>query len=165
MTGEGDHDLQLLAGLSYDALDGDREPLVEPLELRRLAIKRGSLDETERAEIESHVTHTYKFLTKIPWTHDLRHVPEIAWAHHEKLDGSGYPNRLTADQIPLQSKMMAIADIFDALTAWDRPYKKAVPTSKALQILLWETNESHLDGTLLNVFVQKGVYRLTAREE
>ena len=165
MAGEGEHDLDLLAGLTYHALDGDREPLLEPLELRRLAIKRGSLDETERAEIESHVTHTYKFLTKIPWTHDLRHVPEIAWAHHEKLDGSGYPNRLTAGQIPLQSKMMAISDIFDALTAWDRPYKKAVPTYKALQILLWETHESHLDAALLDIFVQKGVYKLTARDD
>ncbi|HEU0168700.1 MAG TPA: GAF domain-containing protein, partial [Chloroflexota bacterium] len=74
-----------LAGLSYAGLDGRAEPLVEPLELRKLAIPRGSLDTTERLEIESHVTHTYKFLTKIPWTHDLRHVPEIAWAHHEKL--------------------------------------------------------------------------------
>jgi HD-GYP domain-containing protein (c-di-GMP phosphodiesterase class II) len=137
---------------------------VEPLELRRLAIKQGSLDQAERAEIESHVTHTYKFLTKIPWTHDLRHVPEIAWAHHEKLDGSGYPNRLTAPEIPLQSKMMAISDIFDALTAWDRPYKKAVPTYKALQILMWEASESHLDPLLLDIFVQKGVYKLTARE-
>ncbi|MFI5265778.1 MAG: HD-GYP domain-containing protein [Chloroflexota bacterium] len=164
MAGEGEHDLKLLSGLTYHALDGDREPLVEPLELRRLAIKQGSLDQAERAEIESHVTHTYKFLTKIPWTHDLRHVPEIAWAHHEKLDGSGYPNRLTAGQIPLQSKMMAISDIFDALTAWDRPYKKAVPTYKALQILLWETHESHLDAQLLDIFVQKGVYKLTARE-
>ncbi|HLY66346.1 MAG TPA: HD domain-containing phosphohydrolase, partial [Chloroflexota bacterium] len=79
-----------LAGVSYPGLAGD-ELLLEPGELRKLAIKKGSLDENERLEIESHVTHTYKFLTKIPWTRDLRRVPEIAWAHHEKLNGSGYP--------------------------------------------------------------------------
>src|SRR5205807_981922 len=122
-------------------------------------------DEGERAEIESHVTHTYKFLTKIPWTHDLRSVPEIAWAHHERLDGSGYPNRLAGADIPLQSRMMAISDVFDALPAWDRPYKKAVPTYKALQILLWQAHETHLDSDLLDIFVKKGVYKLTARDD
>ena len=161
LASEGVHDLQPLLGRTYRALDGADDPLVEPVELRKLAIGRGSLDEPERAEIESHVSHTYKFLTKIPWTHDLRHIPEIAWAHHERLDGSGYPTRLTGEAIPLQSKMMAIADIFDALTAWDRPYKKAVPTYKALQILLWEASEAHLDPALLDLFVQKGVYKLT----
>jgi HD-GYP domain-containing protein (c-di-GMP phosphodiesterase class II) len=165
MAGEGGCDVEVLAGLGYPAADGGQDLLVQPRELRKLRIARGSLDAEERAEIESHVTHTYKFLTKIPWTHDLRRVPEIAWAHHEKLDGSGYPNRLTVDEIPMQSKMMAIADIFDALTAWDRPYKKAVPTYKALQILLWETNEGHLDPQLLDVFVKKGIYKLTARDD
>ncbi|HLG73891.1 MAG TPA: HD domain-containing phosphohydrolase [Chloroflexota bacterium] len=150
--------LDQLGGLTYQALSGP-EPLLEPRELRRLAIQRGSLDEDERAEIESHVTHTYKFLTKIPWTHDLRRVPEIAWAHHERLDGSGYPNRLVADQIPLQSKMMAIADIYDALTAWDRPYKKALPVEKALLILLQEAKSGHVDSDLLDIFIGKGVYK------
>jgi HD-GYP domain-containing protein (c-di-GMP phosphodiesterase class II) len=109
------------------------------------------------------VTHTYKFLTKIPWTHELRRVPEIAWAHHEKLDGTGYPNGLTAEFIPVQSKMMAIADIYDALTAWDRPYKKAVPTDRALDILHEEARSGHVDGQLLDVFTTSRIYLLTAR--
>ncbi len=154
--------LRNLASLTYPSFDGD-EVLIEPGELRKLSIAKGSLDDNERLEIESHVTHTYKFLTKIPWTHDLRRVPEIAWAHHEKLDGSGYPNGLTAEQIPLQSKMMTVADIFDALTAWDRPYKKAVPLDKALQILSWEANDGHIDSTLLEVFIEREIYRLTER--
>ena len=92
-----------------------------------LHIRRGSLSEAERLEIESHVTHTFQFLVQIPWTQDLASVPKIAYAHHERLNGKGYPRQLTAPDIPLQSKAMAIADIFDALTAQDRPYKAAVP--------------------------------------
>ncbi|MBV8086132.1 MAG: GAF domain-containing protein [Chloroflexi bacterium] len=155
--------LQGLSGLTYAGDDGRAAPLVEPPELRKLAIPRGSLDTVERLEIESHVTHTYKFLTKIPWTHELRRVPEIAWAHHEKLDGTGYPNGLTSEFIPAQSKMMAIADIYDALTAWDRPYKKAVPTDRALDILHEEARSGHIDGQLLDLFTSSRIYLLTAR--
>jgi HD-GYP domain-containing protein (c-di-GMP phosphodiesterase class II) len=153
--------LAALAALSYPRTDGQQEPLLEPWELGKLSIGKGSLDENERLEIESHVTHTYKFLTKIPWTRELRRVPEIAWAHHERLDGSGYPNRLVADQIPLESRMMAIADVYDALTAWDRPYKRAVPTDTALDILALEAKDGHLDVQLLAVFIEQRVYRLT----
>ncbi|HEX6510819.1 MAG TPA: HD domain-containing phosphohydrolase [Chloroflexota bacterium] len=165
VAADADYDLHTLSALSYRPFGGRDEPLVNPWELKKLEIGRGSLDANERREIESHVSHTYQFLTKIPWTRDLRRVPEIAWAHHEKLDGSGYPNRLTATEIPVQSKMMAIADIFDALTAWDRPYKKAMPLYKALQVLLWEAAEGHIDATLLDLFIQAGVYKLTTREE
>ncbi len=156
--------LMAVSSLTYES-DSGEEPLVESAELQKLSIKKGSLDENERLEIESHVTHTYKFLTKIPWTRDLQHVPEVAWAHHEKLDGSGYPNGLTSEQIPLQSKMMTIADIYDALTAWDRPYKKAVPVDKALQILGWEVKDGHVDPELLELFIQSEVFQLTAREQ
>ncbi|MHB8619893.1 MAG: HD domain-containing phosphohydrolase [Chloroflexota bacterium] len=160
LEGAAFEQLGSLASLTYLSPDAGEELLVGSAELKKLAIKKGSLDESERLEIESHVTHTYRFLTKIPWTGDLQRVPEIAWAHHEKLDGSGYPNRLTSEQIPLQSKMMTIADIYDALTAWDRPYKKAVPVDKALQILHWEVNDGHVDATLLDLFVQQEVYRV-----
>ena len=91
--------------------------------------------EEERKEIESHVTHSYDFLKKIPWTKAMSCIPDIAYAHHEKLNGRGYPRGLHEDEIMIESKMMAIADIFDALTASDRPYKKAAPLDKALQIL------------------------------
>lgn len=152
-----------LPALSYVDLDGVARPYITAHELDALSIRRGSLSEQERIEIESHVTHTYRFLSQIPWTGEFARVPEIAFAHHEKLDGTGYPRRLRAAEIPLQSRMMTIADIFDALVAWDRPYKKAVPVERALSILDDEAKQGKLDADLLRVFVEARVYELTAR--
>jgi hypothetical protein len=133
-------------------------PYLTPLEAGRLSIPKGSLDEMERREIESHVTHTYNFLKQIPWTHDLQRVPEIAYAHHEKLDSTGYPRKIPAFEIPIQSRMMTIADIYDALTAQDRPYKKAVPAERALEILGFEVKDEHVDPDLFKIFVDAKVY-------
>jgi HD-GYP domain-containing protein (c-di-GMP phosphodiesterase class II) len=149
-----------LTGLSELTFMDAREvtrPLLTERELSFLSIPRGSLSREERLEIESHVTHTYRFLSQIPWTRALRRVPEIAWAHHEKLDGKGYPRAVQAPSIPLQSRMMAVADIYDALTASDRPYKKALPHEKALSILEMEARSGQLDASLLQVFVEAGV--------
>jgi HD-GYP domain-containing protein (c-di-GMP phosphodiesterase class II)/response regulator of citrate/malate metabolism len=146
---------------SFADIDGNRQPYLTPNEVMALSIRRGSLSEKERREIESHVTHTFEFLSQIPWTGEFERVPEIAFAHHEKLDGSGYPRRLTAAQIPIQSKMMTISDIFDALVAWDRPYKKSVPVERALDILRDEVRDGKLDGDLLNVFIEAKVYERT----
>ena len=140
---------------------GNRQPFLTPNELSALSIRRGSLSEKERREIESHVTHTFRFLSEIPWTGEFRRVPEIAYAHHEKLDGTGYPRRLAAAEIPIQSKMMTISDIFDALVAWDRPYKKSVPVEKALDILRDEAGHGKLDGGLLRLFIEAKVYERT----
>jgi len=137
---------------------GEANPYLTPEELARLSIRRGSLSREEREEIESHVTHTYNFLRQIPWSRDLRGVPEIAFAHHEKLNGTGYPRKLTAVAIPLQSKMMAISDIYDALTANDRPYKRAVPTVRALDILADEVKHGKLDTDLFQVFLAARVF-------
>ncbi|MBU6428333.1 MAG: GAF domain-containing protein [Cyanobacteria bacterium REEB65] len=134
--------------------------LLVPEEVGFLSIRRGSLDSKERLEIESHVTHTYRFLSQIPWTNELRDVPAIAYAHHEKLDGTGYPNQLHAEDIPIQSRMMTVADIFDALTASDRPYKKAVPLEKALDILEFESKGGKIDSELLKLFIEAKVYDL-----
>jgi HD-GYP domain-containing protein (c-di-GMP phosphodiesterase class II) len=141
--------------------EGNRQPFLTPNEVSALSIRRGSLSEKERREIESHVTHTYNFLSEIPWTGDFRRVPEIAYAHHEKLDGSGYPRRLTAKDIPVQSKMMTISDIYDALVAWDRPYKKSVPVERALDILKEEAGQGKLDLDLLGLFIEAKVYERT----
>ena len=122
-------------------------------------IPRGSLSEAERREVESHVTHTFHFLSQIPWTRGLRRVPEIAYAHHEKLNGLGYPRGLPAEGIPIEARMMAIADIYDALTASDRPYKKALPAEKALAILEADARRGELDPGLFGVFVEAGIYR------
>ena len=152
-----------LPSRSYMDVDGVLRPYITANELESLSIRRGSLSEGERIEIESHVTHTFKFLSQIPWTGEFARVPEIAFAHHEKLDGTGYPRRLQAVDIPLQSRMMTISDIFDALVAWDRPYKKAVPVEKALDILDDEAKHGKLDPDLLRVFIEAKVFELTAR--
>ncbi len=150
-----------LAGMSYKDEIGDEYPFLSPVEASCLQIKRGSLTENERLEINSHVVHTYNFLCQIPWSRTLRDVPSIAGAHHEKLDGSGYPNKLRGDAIPVPARMMAIADIYDALTASDRPYKKAMPSEKALDILSGDVKRGQLDAELFDVFVSAGVFRIT----
>ena len=142
-------------------LEGNRQPFLTPNEVAALSIRQGSLSEKERREIESHVTHTFRFLSEIPWTGEYRRVPEIAYAHHEKLDGTGYPRRLQAAEIPIQSRMMTISDIFDALVAWDRPYKKSVPVERALDILRDEAARGKLDGDLLDLFVEAKIYEKT----
>ena len=132
---------------------GDSQTLITPDEARLLSIPRGSLTKEEFAQIQSHVEHTFQFLNQIPWTRELRRIPEIARSHHEKLDGSGYPLGKRASQISLETRMMTIADIFDALTATDRPYKAAVPVETALDILSEEARGGALDPILLDMFV------------
>jgi HD-GYP domain-containing protein (c-di-GMP phosphodiesterase class II) len=131
--------------------------LLEPTELVNLQIARGSLNENERKEIESHVSHTYRFLRTIPWTRDLARVPDFAHGHHEKLNGTGYPLGINAERLPVQTRIMTIADIYDALTASDRPYKKAVPHDKALDILKSEAKRGNVDDRLLDVFIEAEV--------
>jgi HD-GYP domain-containing protein (c-di-GMP phosphodiesterase class II) len=146
--------LREFAERTYDTLDDTAMPWLNDDEVRYLSIRKGSLDEAERLEIESHVTHTYGFLRNIPWTKELQGIPDIAHGHHEKLDGTGYPRRVAADQIPIQSRMMTIADIYDALTASDRPYKRALPIAKAIDIIGDEVKRGQLDGDLFKVFVE-----------
>jgi hypothetical protein len=150
-----------LPARTFSDMDGHPQPFLTSNEVAALSIRRGSLSDKERREIESHVTHTFKFLSQIPWTGEYRGVPTIAYAHHEKLDGTGYPRRLKADDIPIQSRMMTISDIFDALVAWDRPYKKSVPVERALDILADEARHGKLDLELLGVFVDAKVYERT----
>jgi HD-GYP domain-containing protein (c-di-GMP phosphodiesterase class II) len=133
-------------------------PLLTDGELQLLTISRGTLDANERREIESHVNHTFRFLQQIPWTRELRGIPEIAFAHHEKMNGRGYPRGICAEQIPVQARMMTIADIYDALTAADRPYKRAVSTTRALDILRGETREGLLDPSLLEIFISARIF-------
>jgi len=156
-------DLDRLVALDYRHWNGQTESLVTEGDLAALRIPRGSLSEEERQEIESHVTHTYQFLSQIPWTRDLAAVPEIAFAHHERMNGRGYPRRLGAPEIPLQSRAMAISDVFDALTAQDRPYKSAVPLERSLSILEADAKAGHLDADLLRLFIEAKVYERTAR--
>ncbi len=146
---------------SWEDHRGRRRTVLTPDEAGILAITKGSLTDAERREIQQHVVHTFQFLAQIPWTRELRRIPEIARSHHEKLDGSGYPFSFRGDQIPLQSRMMTIADIYDALTATDRPYKKAVRTEEALDTLREEQQSGALDGRLLDLFIDARVFERT----
>jgi HD-GYP domain-containing protein (c-di-GMP phosphodiesterase class II) len=154
--------LEVLSRQTYVDMSGQEHPMLDPQEFRFLSIRKGTLDEQERLEMESHVTHSFHFLSKIPWTPVMRGIPEIAYGHHEKLDGSGYPRGLTDPQIPIQSKMMTISDIYDALTAQDRPYKRAVPLERALDILHEEAGAGKLDKELLEIFATRRIFDLTA---
>ena len=137
---------------------GDVAPLLLEEEFALLSIPRGSLSGDERGAIESHVLQTYRFLSSIPWTQDLHRVPEIAFAHHEKLDGSGYPRGLRAAEIPVPSRIMTICDIYDALTAADRPYKRAVTREASLVILEEEARQGLLDPWLVRAFVDERIW-------
>lgn len=139
---------------TFEDLNAAERPLLTEFEFAALQIPKGSLTAEERQEIEMHVSHTYNFLNLIPWTEDLSAIPNIAHAHHEKLDGSGYPNRLMASEIPLQSRIMTIADIYDALTAGDRPYKSSVMSEIALEMLEQEAKEGKLDSELVDIFIK-----------
>ncbi len=139
--------------------------IITPEEFALLSIPKGSLSPTERKEIESHVVHTQNFLNHIPWTKEFQNIPTIAAAHHEKLDGSGYPYGMTESEIPLPSKIMTICDIYDALTASDRPYKPAMKTEKAIDILVEESDRGLLDGDLVKVFVDAKVFHAIDSQE
>ena len=154
--------LEFLSQQTYIDMAGKPHPMLDPQEFRFLSIRKGTLDPQERLEMESHVTHSFHFLSKIPWTPMMLGIPEIAYGHHEKLDGTGYPRGLKGEEIPIQARMMTISDIYDALTAQDRPYKAAVPIQKALDILRDEAGKGELDADLLDVFIDKRVYEVTA---
>jgi HD-GYP domain-containing protein (c-di-GMP phosphodiesterase class II) len=150
--------LRAFAARTFAGAGGAAEPYLRPEEVRALSIRKGSLSEEERAEIESHVLHTLEFLQMIPWTRDLSQIPVIAFAHHEKLNGKGYPSRLTGPSIHIQTRMMTICDIFDALAAIDRPYKKPVPLQRALAIVEEEVKAGMLDADLFRLFVKARVF-------
>jgi HD-GYP domain-containing protein (c-di-GMP phosphodiesterase class II) len=155
-----------LKGHAFADMSGREHFLIAPEEFHFLSIEKGTLTSEERIEIESHVTKSHDFLKKIPWTKLsplMGNIPDFAWGHHEKLDGSGYPRGLRGDEIPIQTRMMTISDVYDALTARDRPYKPAVPTVKALDILKTEF-KGKVDPDLLDVFIEKRVYDVTAPE-
>jgi len=133
-------------------------PFLTGDEYTKLSIRKGSLDEQERLEIESHVTHTYNFLKTIPWTSEMKNIPTIAYGHHEKLTGGGYPRRIASAQIPVQTRMMTVSDIFDALTASDRPYKPAVKPPRALDILQFAVKDGELDADLVRVFIDAKIW-------
>ncbi len=157
---QGEFDrLHKIADCIYDSFEGPK-PYITPEEVLALSIPLGTLTAEERSEIQSHVSHTYRFLSTIPWSKSLKNVPEIAYGHHEKLDGSGYPRRVPGVEIPVQSRIMTICDIYDALTAFDRHYKAALSAPRALEILEAEVKGGKLDAALFEFFAESKVYQL-----
>jgi hypothetical protein len=149
----------------YRTNTGDEAPFITPEELHFLSIPKGSLDEHERLEIESHVEQTYRFLSQIPWTDDLKNLANIAYGHHEKLNGRGYPRGIAGDEIPVQTRIMTISDIFDALTASDRPYKPAMPSERALSILQMEAKDGMLDKELVDIVIEGELYKRVLQKD
>jgi HD-GYP domain-containing protein (c-di-GMP phosphodiesterase class II) len=158
-------DVALTQALSrrYRHLNESR-PLLDSSEFEYLSIPRGSLSDRERKRIQDHVTQSFLFLRSIPWQETpWKGVAELAYGHHEYLDGTGYPRKLAGEQIVPQVRLMTISDVFDALTAPDRPYKKGMTAERAIDILRKEfVDRGKLDAQLLDVFVKERIYDLTA---
>jgi HD-GYP domain-containing protein (c-di-GMP phosphodiesterase class II) len=150
-----------IARQTYNDPRGVERPILTSEEVRYLSIPKGSLSADERTQIESHVVHSFNFLLQIPWTKQIREIPRIVRAHHEKLNGTGYPYKLRSDEIPVQAKIMTICDIFDALSASDRPYKKAVASDRALNILEMSVKDQELDPELYRLFLEAKIFHLT----
>jgi HD-GYP domain-containing protein (c-di-GMP phosphodiesterase class II) len=142
---------------------GEQRPLLDAEELENLCISRGTLTEAERIIINGHMVHTIQMLEALPFPRHMQRVPEYAGGHHEKMDGSGYPKGLFAGDMSIPARMLAIADVFEALTAGDRPYKKAKKLSEAMRIMGFMKKDSHLDPVLLDLFVSRGLHLDYAR--
>ena len=150
--------LDVIAECSVVNDDGIEIPLLTPHEYESLSIKRGTLTDEERKMIQSHALFSFNILSQVNWTPELSRIPLYAASHHEKLNGKGYPKGLLGTDMPLQSRVLAIADIFDALTAKDRPYKPAIPVPKTLAILQEEAEKGHLDDELVQIFIEEKTY-------
>ncbi len=144
-------------------IDGTFSGLIEDDDLLALSVQRGSLTPNERREIQSHVVHTKEFLTVLPWPPELAAIPAIDGAHHEKLDGSGYPDGLIGEQIPLPARVMAVCDIYDALTAMDRPYKSSISPDQAAAILEDEARRGLIDTDIVSIFIGAKMHEKAGR--
>ena len=157
-----DEDLERVAGIArhtWTDSTGERRPLLTPEEVENLGIRRGTLNDEERRIIQHHMVATIRMLEQLPFPRHLENVPEYAGGHHERVDGGGYPRGLTREEMSVPARVMAIADIFEALSAADRPYKQAKTLSECLQIMGRMCEEGHIDPDLFRVFVDRGVYR------
>jgi len=138
--------------------EGQTQPALSEDEVYNLSIVAGTLTQEEREIINYHIVATIKLLNQIPWPEHLKNVVEYAGGHHEKMDGTGYPNKLKREDMSIQARCMGIADIFEALTASDRPYKKGMPLSQCLKIMGRMKEEAHIDPDLYDVFIKHKIY-------
>jgi len=163
MSPDEEERVRHIAARRWTDADGVERPFLSADEVHNLTIRYGTLTAEERAVINNHIVMTVRMLESLPWPKHLRHVPEFAGGHHERMDGKGYPKGLRGDQMSIPARVMAIADIFEALTASDRPYKKPKPLSEALEILGRFSLNGHIDPALFDIFVRRKVYLEFAR--
>ena len=156
--------VQKLAALEWTDASGVTRPLLSEDEVMNLSIVRGTLNDDEREVVNNHIVATIKMLESLPFPSNLQNVPEYAGGHHEKMDGTGYPRGLKRDEMSIQARIMAIADIFEALTARDRPYKKGKKLSECLKIMGRMKIEDHIDPDIFDVFIKNQVYLDYAQE-
>jgi HD-GYP domain-containing protein (c-di-GMP phosphodiesterase class II) len=145
-------------------MQGSQEDFLTAEEIENLTIRAGTLTAAEREIINHHIVSTIKMLDSLPWPNHLKHVPDYAGGHHERMDGKGYPKGLTREQMPIQARVMGIADIFEALTAIDRPYKEGKTLTESLTILGKFKENGHIDPDLFNVFIREKVYLAYAKQ-
>ena len=155
--------LKELARKTYIDGDGRAIPLLSAYDLEALSITRGNLTSAERDLINSHARSTYRILSQIPWTGSLMNVPAIAAQHHERIDGTGYPDGLKGNEMYLESKVLAVIDIYEALVSQDRPYKPKMPPETAIEILRHEAAQNHIDQEVVEFFVNEEIYKLYSR--
>lgn len=163
ITDEEEDLLQKINNLEVN-FNGIKYKFFKKEEIENLTIKKGNLTDDEREEINSHVSYSYKILKDIKWIKELKNIPDIASSHHERIDGTGYPRRLKGNEISIQAKILAILDIFEALTARDRPYKPPMSVEKAIEIIKKEVEDNHLDKELFQIFMQEKIYELYKEE-
>jgi hypothetical protein len=144
--------------------NGEIKNFLSDDEVKNLCIAKGTLTAEERKIINDHIVYTIDMLNQLPYPNHLKNIPEFAGGHHEKLDGTGYPMGLTIDEMSIQAKAMAIADVFEALTARDRPYKDGKALSVAMRIMGFMKNDAHVDPFLFELFVQEKIYLKYAEE-
>jgi hypothetical protein len=144
--------------------NGVQRTLLTQNEVENLQISRGTLTEPERIIINYHMVHTINMLEALPFPRNLKRVPEYAGGHHEKMDGGGYPKGLYAGDMSIPARIMAIADVFEALTAQDRPYKKGKTLSESMSIMGYMKRDNHLDPDLFDIFVTSGIYKEYAKK-
>jgi HD-GYP domain-containing protein (c-di-GMP phosphodiesterase class II) len=153
-----------IAAYRWTGPDGSERDFLDEDEVRNLTVRFGTLNDDERKIINNHIAVTIRMLESLPWPKHLKNVPEYAGGHHERMDGKGYPRGLTREQMSVQARVMAIADIFEALTARDRPYKKGKTLSESLHILGKFALNGHIDPDLFDIFVRQKVYLKFARK-
>ena len=164
LTPEKKEQLDAIAAKTYLDIDGNEQPYIEPIEYENFSVVKGNLTADERKRIQYHVVETTKMLNKLPFTDKLKRVPEYAGSHHEWINGKGYPKGLKGDEIPLVARIMCVADVWDALTAQDRPYKPPTPPEKAIEILKSAAEYEEFDKDVVELFVSHRLWEKKAGE-